>query len=155
MKRLFFFFFLIPTLFFSCKSNSLYEDYRAIKASGWEQDSVAVFKFDVEKNYLNYSLSINVRNRGDYQFSNLWLFVDITSPGNVTVSDTIEYQLSYPDGRWTGKGTGGIFSNQFLFRDNVFFPIPGNYTVSIKHAMRPNPLVGICDIGICVKRKQP
>jgi gliding motility-associated lipoprotein GldH len=139
-------------LFFSCKSDKLYEDYKTIESSGWDKDSIAKFSFAIDKNYLGYNLAVNIRNRGDYQYSNVWLFVDITAPDFTTISDTIEYQLALPDGRWTGKGTGGVYSNHLPFRDNVTFPSPGKYTISIRHAMRTNPLKGISDIGLEVKK---
>jgi gliding motility-associated lipoprotein GldH len=137
----------------ACKTDKLYEDYKSIQSSGWDQDSSAVFSFNIDKTFLNYNLFINIRNRGDYANSNLWLFVDITAPDYTCIHDTIEYQLALPNGKWIGKGTGGMYSNQFPFRENVYFPIAGTYTISIKHAMRNNPLTGISDIGIGVKRR--
>lgn len=139
--------------FYACKTDKLYEEYRTIDPSGWNKDSVALFSFNVDKTYLNYNLFLDVRNRGDYANSNLWLFVDITAPDYTCIHDTIEYQLAFPSGKWTGKGTGGIYTNQFPFRENVFFPIAGTYTISIRHAMRNEPLTGISDIGFGVKRR--
>jgi len=138
---------------FSCKSDKLFEDYKTIEGSGWDKDSIAKFSFTIDKDYWSYNLSINVRNRGDYPNSNLWLFVDITAPDYTTIKDTIEYQLALPSGKWTGKGTGGMYSNRFPFRENVFFPKPGVYTISIRHAMRTNPLSGISDIGLEVNKR--
>jgi gliding motility-associated lipoprotein GldH len=154
MKR---FFVIISSLLFlfflSCKSDKVYEDYKTIESSGWNQDTVAKFSFTIDKNYLGYNLSFNIRNRGDYPYSNLWLFVDIIAPDYSIVSDTLEYQLALPNGKWTGKGTGGMYSNKFLFRENVSFPAPGKYTISVHQAMRTNPLTGISDIGLEVKRR--
>jgi len=138
---------------FSCKSDKLFEDYKTIGGAGWDKDSIAKFSFTIDKEYLSYNLSVNIRNRGDYPNSNLWLFVDITAPDHTTIKDTIEYQLALPNGKWTGKGTGGIYANRFPFRENVSFPKPGEYTITIKHAMRTNPLKGISDIGLDVKRR--
>jgi len=151
------FFILISSVilfaFVSCKQDKLFEEYRTIEASGWDKDSCAVFNFTVDKTYLNYNLFINIRNRGDYANSNVWLFVDITAPDYTCIHDTIEYQLAFPSGKWTGKGSSGIYTNQFLFRENVFFPMAGKYTISICHAMRIDPLTGISDIGFGVRSR--
>ena len=144
---------LILWAFFACKSDKLYETYKTIDPSGWSKDSCAVFNFQVDRNYLNYNILIDVRNRGDYPNSNLWLFVDVMAPDSTVIRDTVEYQLALPNGKWTGKGTGGLYTNQFPFRTNVFFPSPGKYTISVIHAMRTDPLIGISDIGLAVKRK--
>jgi len=138
---------------FSCKSDKLYEDYKTLESSGWDKDTIAKFSFAIDKNYLSYNLTLNVRNRGDYPYSNLWLFVDITAPDYTTIRDTIEYQLALPNGKWTGKGTGGLYSNHLSFRENVFFPLNGKYTISVRHAMRLNPLIGVSDIGLEVKKR--
>ena len=140
-------------LFFACKSDKLYEEYKTIESSGWDQDSSAVFRFTIDKTFLNYNIFVDIRNRGDYANSNLWLFVDIIAPDFTCIHDTVEYQLALPNGKWVGKGTGGLFLNQFPFRENIYFPISGIYTISIRQAMRNNPLIGISDIGIGVKRR--
>lgn len=154
MKKVFI---LIPLtilcIFFACKTDKFYEEYKTLDPSGWNKDSCAVFSFKIDKTFLNYNLYINVRNRGDYANSNLWLFVDIIAPDYTCIHDTVEYQLALPNGKWVGKGTGGIFFNQFPFRENVFFPMAGTYTISIRHAMRNDPLTGINDIGFGVKRR--
>jgi gliding motility-associated lipoprotein GldH len=146
-------FFLIGATIFSCKSDKLFEEYKTIDSSRWDKDSIALFSFVINKDYVSYNLSINVRNRGDYPNSNLWLFVDITAPDYSRIRDTIEYQLALPNGKWTGEGTSGIYVNHFPFKENVFFPDTGVYTIAITHAMRTNPLVGISDIGLEVKRR--
>jgi gliding motility-associated lipoprotein GldH len=156
MKNFFYILTLIvaTALLFSCKSKSLYEHYVSPAASGWDKDSTTVFSFNSDKTYLSYDVLINIRNRSDYTFSNLWLFVDVIAPDSTSIRDTVEYQLALPNGKWTGKGTSGMYHNQFIFRQNVFFPKEGTYTIKINHAMRPNPLSGISDVGILVRRNQ-
>jgi gliding motility-associated lipoprotein GldH len=91
-----------------------------------------------------------VRNRTDYSFQNLYIFLDIKAPnGNATV-DTLNFVLAHDDGKWIG--TGGLFSkfreNAFLYRDYIRFPERGAYSVSIRHGMRKDDLEGISSVGL-------
>lgn len=145
---------LLVIAFSSCDSNRVYEDYYSLGATGWNKDSVAVFQFQVEDTTAHYNLLVNTRNLENYPYSNLWLFVDVTSPDSVAIRDTLEVQLALPNGKWTGKGTGGVYENQFMYRRNVFFPKQGNYTFKIQQGMREANLKGLKDIGFRIENHQ-
>ena len=144
-------FFLGLIVFASCDSRRVYEDYYTTATSGWNKDSVAIFQVPVTDTLAHYNLLVNARNLESYPFSNIWLFVDVISPDSVAIRDTLEYQLAYPNGKWTGKGTGGVYENQFVYRTNIFFPHAGNYTFKIQQGMREPVLKGLKDIGIRIE----
>lgn len=132
----------------ACDRKRVYEEFSAIPASGWEKYSVANFKVPIAQKDRNYNLYLNSRNLENYPYSNLWLFIEIMSPDSVFIRDTLEFQLALPNGKWTGRGTGGVYENQFNYKTNVFFPEIGTYTFQVQHGMRDNELVGLKDIGI-------
>ncbi len=131
----------------------MFEDYYTCNSAGWNKDSLAVFSFEIEDSTLRYNLLLSSRNLESYPYSNLWLFVEVLSPNSITISDTIEYKLAEANGKWTGKGTGGVYLNQFGYRSNVFFPQKGTYTVTVQHAMRNNDLKGLKDIGLRIEKR--
>lgn len=141
------------SLIISCTKKGNYEEYRKVNPSGWQQDSVAVFKFDIQDTKSIYNISLNIRNSGEYPYSNVWMFIDISAPDNSSVKDTVEFQLALPNGKWIGKGTSGIYSCQFPYRNNVFFPVAGTYSLKIKHGMRNESLKGISDVGIRIDKR--
>lgn len=96
---------------------------------------------------------VNVRNKGNYPNSNLWLFVKIKSPDGNCISDTIEYMLANLAGKWQGSGIGDIYDNKFPFKSNVRFPVSGEYKIEIQHGMRKSILKGISDIGVSVEKR--
>jgi gliding motility-associated lipoprotein GldH len=100
----------------------------------------------------NHNLYINVRNNINYKFSNLWLFIKINQPGQIAVTDTFELALALPNGKWLGEGFGGIKTQQISYKNNVFFPVPGDYRIDIQHGMRDELLDGIIDIGFRVEK---
>ncbi len=152
--RIFILIALFALIGFSCKyKSSGYEEYKTVNSMGWLQDSIAVFKYEVKDPKAIHNLTINVRNSGDYSYSNIWLFIDIVAPDRSTVKDTVEFQLAMPNGKWIGKGTSGLYSCQFPYRNNVFFPIAGTYTFKIEHGMRDDILKGISDVGIKIDKR--
>jgi gliding motility-associated lipoprotein GldH len=80
------------------------------------------------------------------------LFVEIEQPGGEVLRDTFEIVVADPSGRWLGKGFGGIKTLQTLYRRDVYFPVPGEYTISLQHGMREDVLTGIHDVGIRIEK---
>lgn len=112
-----------------------------------------VFEVPVTDTRINHNMFVNVRNDIDYKYSNLWLFVKITQPGDTTVTDTFEITLADPAGKWLGKGFGGIKTSENLYKKSVFFPEKGTYKIAVQHGMRDIVLEGITDVGIRVEKQ--
>ena len=68
----------------ACDNSVIYDGYVSIAKEGWDKDTLAIFRADVEDTVGVYDVWIQVRNDNDYQFSNLWLFVDVVSPDGVS-----------------------------------------------------------------------
>lgn len=145
---------LLAFTFFSCDSSRVYEEYYSAGASGWNKDSVAVFQVQISDTTTHYNLLVDTRNLENYPFSNLWMFIDVLSPDSVAIRDTMEVQLAYPNGKWTGKGTSGVYENQFMYRRNIFFPKAGNYTFKVHQGMRDTTLKGLKDVGLRIETFQ-
>ena len=135
----------------SCDRKRVFESYSRLNENGWNKDSVVVFHAQLTDTIKNHNLYVNIRNKGTYPYSNLWLFMTIQSPDGVSRTDTVEFSLAEPSGKWKGSGIGGLHDNQILYKNSVFFPHKGNYTFQLKQGMRDNVLQGIQDIGIRIE----
>lgn len=135
-----------------CDRGRVFEAYRTIDPEGWHQDSIAVFRVEPFDTINGHNVFINIRNQGDYAFSNLWLFIDIESPDGTLLTDTVEFTLADHAGKWMGSGFGNLFDNQFLYKQNVFFPKSGLYQFRVKQGMRSRKLKGIHDVGLRVEQ---
>lgn len=151
MKR-FILLLMAVTLLIACDHKMVFEAYRKIDGSGWNKDSIIIFNFNIEDTINGHNLYINIRNKGNYPNSNIWLFLSINSPEGTNLTDTVEFTLAEPSGKWRGSGLGDLFDNQFAYRSNVFFPYKGEYIFSIQQGMRNNVLKGIRDVGFRVER---
>lgn len=140
------------TLLVSCSGNSVYNDYKELPVSGWSKDSCAKFTVPIKDTQNNYRVLLNVRNRGDYQTQNLWLFVSYQLPNKAIMKDTLECYLADNKGKWLGSGFGSMYDMPVIYLKSIKFPQAGNYTFCIKHGMRDSSLVGINDIGLEIQK---
>ncbi|CAN5352105.1 gliding motility lipoprotein GldH [soil metagenome] len=152
--------FLIVTLLISCDSNRVYDEYQALP-NGWHKDSLMVFNLPQIDSLSDYNLFINVRNNNDFPFSNLFVIANIQFPQGKVITDTLEYRMAQPDGEWLGTGFGDIKENKLWYKERVRFNEPGNYSISIQHAMRRSgsekgieDLPGIIQLGLRIENTQ-
>ncbi|MFW6310547.1 MAG: gliding motility lipoprotein GldH [Prolixibacteraceae bacterium] len=138
----------------SCNTNSVYDKYKPIPEAEWHKDSLVIFNIPVDDTAQSYNLLINVRNEMDYNFSNLWLFIEMEKPGGKTLKDTFEITLAAPSGKWLGEGFGGLKTRQVMYLRNYNFSEPGEYTVKIQQGMRKDVLTGIKDVGFSVEKAE-
>lgn len=143
---------LVMVLAMACSPQPVYEQYRPIGSDGWGKDSLEKFTFSIEDTLQSYNVKMNIRNQGNYAFSNLWMFVDIVSPDSTAMRDTVEFELAKPSGEWYGRGIGDLFDAQYLYRSNVRFPQKGEYTIVLQQGMRDDHLKGIHDIGLRIEK---
>ena len=137
----------VVLLLSSCDDGALYQEVREINSGVWNTDSVKRFNFEIDKKDARYDFFVDIRNSGDYPYSNIYLFFKLDFPNGKFSVDTIECFLSDPSGRWYGSGLGDVFDNRVLIKHDVSFPFNGPYSVSIEQAMREEELQGILNIG--------
>lgn len=102
-----------------------------------------------------YNIFINIRNSDNYEFNNLYLFIDIASPLQATERDTFECILADPNtGRWLGRGLGDIWDNKIAFKHDVRFAHKGDYHFTITQGMRIDKLPAIMDAGLSIERSK-
>lgn len=152
--------FVIAGLLTSCDSKRVYDKYESLP-NAWNKDSIISFKLENIDSLRNYNLFINVRNNNEFAFSNLFLIAQIQFPQGKVITDTLEYQMAAPNGEWLGTGFGDVKENKLWYKENVQFNEPGEYEVSIQHAMRKSgsedgikDLEGITDVGFRIEKTQ-
>lgn len=140
------------TLFTACSNNDVYFQYKAIPSAGWNKDSLCTFDIDVNDTNAIFNLYVNVRNRGEYPYQNLWLFLQKMSPDSVIVKDSIELYLADQRGKWLGSGLGSVLEMPVLYKQNIQFDQKGTYRFQIRQGMRDSVLIGINDIGMRLEK---
>ena len=143
--------FLVLIALSSCNSQSFY-DHNEETPTQWSSIDSLHFNFDVTDTISTFNMYINVRNTTDYQYSNIYFFMQINFPDGLKSIDTLEIFLADRKGNWLGKGMGKNKDSQVLFRKHGRFPMSGNYRIDIEQAMRTEQLTGIKSVGIRIEQ---
>ncbi|MDX1761956.1 MAG: gliding motility lipoprotein GldH [Christiangramia sp.] len=141
----------------SCDRKRVFDDYESLR--GWHKDSLVSFELENIDSTKVYDLFINIRNNSEYRYSNLFLITEIRFPQGKVISDTLEYEMTRPNGEWLGTGFGDVKENKLWYKENVRFDESGKYEVTIQQAMRKNGEVegievldGITDVGFRIEK---
>ncbi len=135
----------------SCDANRLYENNISFNNEIWHKDSVIAFDVNIPSGQVAYNIFVNCRINGQYNYSNLFLFIETTLPDSSVKRDTLECMLAKPSGEWLGSGFGNIWSYQIPYKGYVRFPEKGLYKFRLQQAMRETELKHILDAGIRVE----
>ncbi|WP_029034341.1 gliding motility lipoprotein GldH [Salinimicrobium terrae] len=130
------FFLILGVLFFSgCDKTRVFDEYQSIPGE-WHRDSVVAINFEAPDTLNNYNLFINLRNNSDYDFSNIYLITELNYPRGKVITDTLQYEMAAPSGKWLGTGFGDVKESKLWYKENFRFSEPGEYRVTIQQAMR-------------------
>jgi gliding motility-associated lipoprotein GldH len=137
----------------SCDSKRYFEENKTLENGVWKADNKLQFMVPVSDTLGRYDFFLNVRNDGNYPFSNLYFFIRTTTPKGTIARDTVECRLADDYGKWLGTGMGSVKFNRFFFRENMPLRELGNYIFEFEHAMRTPELKGIRDIGLRIEKR--
>lgn len=145
--------FAIISTVISCDSNHVQGHYKNLP-SVWKKGDAITFSFKSPDTLKTYDMFLNLRNNNSYEFSNLFLIVGLQTPSHHKTIDTLEYQMTAPNGEWLGSGFSEIKENKLWYKEAIQFKEEGDYTLTIEHAIRKNDnvkgveeLKGITEIG--------
>lgn len=138
----------------ACSDSRIYDKIISFDEDVWSADAIEQFEVAVNDTTLAYDILVHIRNSGDYQYSNLWMFVETKAPGGAVMRDTVEYILADEAGVWLGKGISSVKSMMVPYKLNVRFPYRGIYTFAFQQGMRDEELVGIKNIGLRIQERE-
>lgn len=138
---------------FSCDGNKVFEEYIEVENEVWKRENIASFEFAVKDTTSKHNIYINIRNKGDYANSNLYLFVTMQGPDGSLLKDTVNCILADDRGKWLGSGIGDLWDLRIPYIGGFKFAQTGKYIISYEQAMRvENGLEGITDVGVRVEK---
>ena len=62
-------------IFIACDKNRIYEENIKINDDLWDKNNKTSFNINIIDTITLHNLYINIRNSGDYQYSNVFLFI--------------------------------------------------------------------------------
>jgi gliding motility-associated lipoprotein GldH len=150
-------FVLLLLLVISCDKKRVFDEYKSV-GNAWHKDSVVTFDLPQLEANKAYNMYVNVRDNDDYPFNNMFLIVSLEQPNHKVKVDTLEYQMTNPDGTLLGSGFSDIKENKLFYKDKEHFTQKGLYKIHIKQAVRQtgkiegvDALPGITDVGFRIE----
>lgn len=148
-----FYILIIPCFLISCgDSDVVYQNSKVIENNTWNKNESVTFDFDINDTTEFYDFYFNLRTTNLYEWSNLYMFVEIGSPEDQYNIDTVEFLLANSVGEWTGVSSGSVINNKVLFINKKRFPALGTYRLTFNQAMRQDDLKEVMDVGIIIKK---
>jgi gliding motility-associated lipoprotein GldH len=130
----------------------VFTDFFEIPEKTWSLSDIPSFDVPINDTLNSNNIWLMIRTGSDYPYRNIYLFVTASTPGGITITDTLQYDLADEKGNWYGKGFGNIHALNLPYKTNVYFPLKGNYMFKIQHGMRIENLNGVYDIGLKVEK---
>ena len=150
-------FILVFLLVISCDEKRVFDQYQSV-GNAWHKDSVVTFELPKLDSKKHYNMYVNVRDNDAYPFNNLFLIVSLEHPNHQVKVDTLEYQMTNPDGTLLGEGFSDIKENKLFYKGKQNFTQKGIYKIHIRQATRQTgkiegvtALPGISDVGFRIE----
>jgi gliding motility-associated lipoprotein GldH len=142
---------LLVLLFNSCTNTSLVDVNMEVPENSWMYAKSVKATVDIKDPSLTYNVFFKIRNTADYRYANIYVIMRLRGGKSLLKDGRYQFQLANTDGKWTGKGSGDLYSNTLPLLKKLRFPKAGKYEIEVEQNMRDNPLVGISDVGITVE----
>ena len=140
---------VILLLLSSCGPTEWYNYQVSIPETGWHKDTVAVFKSEITQLDKSCHILLDVTHGNNYEYSNIWFFIDAVSPTGHIQRDTVDCYLANHEGTWFGEENGDDqIESLHPYKINIKFPEKGLYKYYIIHGMRDTLLTGVSSIGL-------
>lgn len=133
--------------FSSCDSKPYFDKTYAFKDKTWEQKVKPEFEVSIVDTNQWYDFILTIRTTTDYKFSNLWIYLNTTTPSKLSGRQPYQIRVANDDGTWIGSKTGTIIENKLLFKRRKF-PERGKYKFVIEHGITEQTIGEILDIGL-------
>ena len=150
-------FVLATMLLISCDEKRVFDEYKTV-GDNWKKDSIVTFNFKQSDTTKLYNLFVNIRNNNDYQFNNLFLIVGFERPDGLVKTDTLQYQMTNPEGTLLGEGFTDTKENKLFYKEKMRFNKVGDYKVHIQQAVRQTGKVtgvealdGVTEVGFRIE----
>lgn len=134
----------------SCESPAFYNKSYAFKGNKWSQDVKPRFIIDFKDSVTLYDFVITLRTTTDYNYNNLWVFLNTTPPNGKSVREPYEIKTTYPNGSWIGKKTGTVVEHQLVFKRRRL-PYLGKYKFVLEQGISEKEIDEVLDISLRVQ----
>jgi len=144
-------FVLLSATIVGCGPTPMYEKVYRFEGDKWEQKVKPVFKVDVKEIDTEYDFVLTMRTTTDYEYNNLWVYLNTITPSGQKAREPFEIKISNPDGTWAGKKTGTVVEFPLYFKRRKL-PEKGTYTFVLEQAITASTVNEVLDLGFKMEK---
>lgn len=133
----------------SCGDIPVYEKSYTFQNNVWDQNVKPSFAIDIKDITKEYDFILTLRTTTDYKFSNLWIYLNTTTPDGQKAREPFQIHITNPDGSWIGKKTGTVVENELVFKRKKL-PVKGKYVFVLEQAITESQIGEVLDVGLMV-----
>jgi gliding motility-associated lipoprotein GldH len=140
----------------SCQRVDLYEKVVTIPKNKWASSYKPSFTFSINDTTTAYQLYLIIRHNEKYNYNNIWLNLYTKSPEGTISKAPYELPLATNEKGWLGTGMDDLYEHRIALTPlnrQFYFQRAGNYTFSLEHIMREDPLENIMNVGLRIEKK--
>lgn len=142
---------LVGCLAGGCKHIDIYESTHFFGKQQWPSAVQPSFVFQIVDTTDPYQLYVVFRHSEAYNYNNLWMNIITQDPDSVVTTQRVELKLATNEA-WLGRRAGDITDHRLLITRHPVNLKAGYYTFTLKQIMREDPLQGVLNAGIRVKK---
>ncbi len=140
----------------SCDTIDLYEKNISIPKNKWRSTYKPSFTFEIKDTISAYQLYVIIRHNEKYNYNNIWLNLYTKSPDGTVSKAPYELPLATNEKGWLGTGMDDLYEHRIALTPlnrQFYFKKAGNYTFSLGHIMREDPLENVMNVGLRIEKK--
>lgn len=151
---------LLFCLLISCQQDNkvIFDEFQPTKGV-WKKNDVKTFVWNVQDTLSSTNLFMNVRVNNDYPYSNMFVISKLYKPNAEVVIDTIQFQMTDPNGALLGNGFSDIKESKLWLKENYIFNKAGKYKLTLEQAVRAlgdvegvSELKGVSEVGFRIEK---
>lgn len=142
---------MVLMLFGSCDRAALLDENKDLQGRSWYYKNRLSFDVNIEDTNRTYNVYLNLRVDNDYRYSNMFVMLHQTTPGQQVTSERKEVTLIDDEGKWLGRGLGDLYDYQLPIYQQMRFREKGIYRFELEQNMREDTLTHICSAGLRIE----
>lgn len=138
-----------------CGTLDVFEKMTAFPEHQWKNNSKPSFIFSIEDTTASYHIFVILRHEDAYHYNNIWLNITTQAPEDTAKTQLVNIILAGNTKGWLGTGMDDVFDHRARITRSPVKLKKGNYTFTIQHQMREEPLQFVLNAGIRVEKVIP
>ena len=137
-----------------CQSGQVLNSFYELENDTWSYDQTIKDSVIVDDDGFFHQLNINLRVKGDYAYSNLYVRLGITNPKGEKHTFNASLLLADKFGKWKGSGLGEKITFLIPSENRKYFTKKGTYYLEMEQFMRIEKLQDVNAVGFKIIKQE-